>query len=187
MKRDEKICPQCAETIKKAAHLCKHCGHRFPEEQVKAAVVQQNNTGLGIGCIVTIVVLSLMLSVCSDGGDDDQNNEGKAAEADASPFADEGKQAMWIVATQDGVRARLKDPDSAKFRDTRFYSGGPAAVVCGQVNAKNAFGGFTGFERFIASGEKLAFLESDMASPSEMDDAWKKMCVKAPRDEAYVP
>ncbi len=30
MNDDEKVCPECAETIKAAAKVCKHCGHRLP-------------------------------------------------------------------------------------------------------------------------------------------------------------
>lgn len=32
-----KICPRCAETIKLAALVCKHCGHEMSEEEMKAA------------------------------------------------------------------------------------------------------------------------------------------------------
>jgi hypothetical protein len=28
----QKICPDCAETVKQAAKLCKHCGHRFADQ-----------------------------------------------------------------------------------------------------------------------------------------------------------
>ena len=30
---DIKKCPMCAETIKSEAKLCKHCGHKFSEEE----------------------------------------------------------------------------------------------------------------------------------------------------------
>lgn len=51
---------------------------------------------------------------------------------------------------QDAVRRGLKDPDSARFggmragRDPRDGS----TVVCGMVNAKNGFGGYTGSAPF---------------------------------------
>lgn len=55
-----------------------------------------------------------------------------------------------IVAVQKGVRERLKDPESSRFggmgaskrRDGLIY-------VCGVVNARNSFGGYTGSQPFI--------------------------------------
>ena len=53
------------------------------------------------------------------------------------------------------VRARLRDPQSAVFRDlsatsNRKISGAPAGlVVCGYVNAKNSFGGYIGEKPFF--------------------------------------
>lgn len=62
------------------------------------------------------------------------------------------------------VRAQLRDPASAQFREVRVRSvpadasgagnltpGGK--VVCGEVNVKNAHGGYVGFKRFIADLE----------------------------------
>ena len=43
------------------------------------------------------------------------------------------------------VRARLKDPDSARFQNIRNVGRGE---ICGEVNAKNAFGGYVGFQHF---------------------------------------
>lgn len=107
----------------------------------------------------------------------------EAADEEAgSPYADKAQQQLWIVKSQEAITARLKDPDSVKFRNVGFYSGGSAPVACGEVNAKNGFGGYTGFERFIASGTKLAVLASDMQSPTEMQSMWAKLCVKAKTD-----
>lgn len=32
MTTNEKVCSECAETVKQAAKVCKHCGHQFPVE-----------------------------------------------------------------------------------------------------------------------------------------------------------
>lgn len=187
MKRDEKACPMCAETIKKAAHLCKHCGHRFSEEEYKPkAATPQTSSKTGTwGCAVVVVALIGLLSLAG-GDEEDAAGAGASNSASEDPLADVGNQQIWIVKSHDGIRARMKDPDSAEFRNSRFYSGGPAPAVCGEVNAKNSFGGFTGFERFIASGEDTAFVASD-STPSEFQTAWDQLCVSADRDEAYVP
>jgi len=46
------------------------------------------------------------------------------------------------------VRDVLKDPDSAQFKDLS-PCGGDSNVIQGKVNAKNGFGGYTGFTDFI--------------------------------------
>jgi hypothetical protein len=43
------------------------------------------------------------------------------------------------------VISHLRDPDSAKFGDVYANNKG---VVCGSVNAKNAYGGYVGFSAF---------------------------------------
>lgn len=45
------------------------------------------------------------------------------------------------------VANQLRDPSSAQFRDLRRTRQG---VVCGEVNGKNGYGGYAGFQRFIA-------------------------------------
>ena len=62
-------------------------------------------------------------------------------------------------------------------------------VVCGEVNSKNGFGGYSGFQRFIAAGDvpDMAYLASDFAAGESINSVWNKLCVKAERDEAYVP
>lgn len=76
----------------------------------------------------------------------------------------------------------LKDPESADFRDVHFYSGGGVPVACGEVNAKNGFGGFTGFERFVAAGTVIAVTESMVEGG--IGEVWDKYCIKAAADKA---
>lgn len=54
------------------------------------------------------------------------------------------------------IASSLKDPDSAKFRNVfmiedKMIGDAHYGVLCGEVNSKNSFGGFTGFHRFVAN------------------------------------
>lgn len=55
------------------------------------------------------------------------------------------------------VRNRLKDPDSAEFSNLVVYQQKAAPrdtvfgyTLCGEVNAKNSFGGYGGYQKFVA-------------------------------------
>jgi len=55
------------------------------------------------------------------------------------------------------VRNTLKDPESAKFRNVHVKKGSGAAVQ-GEVNAKNSYGGYIGFDRFYFDNDnKVVF------------------------------
>lgn len=77
----------------------------------------------------------------------------------------------YILLHQNKIKARMNDPESAQFRNVYVSS---LSLVCGEVNAKNGFGGYTGFQRFISGGE-LQFVETDMAA-GEMDKSWPQFC-----------
>jgi hypothetical protein len=54
-----------------------------------------------------------------------------------------------IRLAKDAVRDVLREPDTAQFRNVVDHG----HVVCGEVNAKNGFGGFTGFQDFYVIGK----------------------------------
>ena len=88
------------------------------------------------------------------------------------------KQEKWfgaetIVAAERAVRGELKDPDTAQFRDVRAnYSEDFGVVACGRVNAKNDFGGYTGFRRFVSGGKSVILEGRD-----NFADAWVGACL----------
>lgn len=139
--------------------------------------------------LLSVIICSAVLVGCNA-----QENSGAAAEPDAAaPVGASrdsngkypaGKQYAWIGASKEAIKAQLKDAESAKFKDVRFYSGGGIPVTCGQVNAKNSFGGYGGFERFIAAGETMAVLESQ--SSDGIGPVWDKFCKHGPEDEAHT-
>lgn len=54
----------------------------------------------------------------------------------------------------------MRDPASATFRDVFLYKRvtakpGMQVTVCGEVNARNGYGGLTGFQQFMVSGERV--------------------------------
>jgi hypothetical protein len=50
---------------------------------------------------------------------------------------------------EQSVKEQLKDPSSAQFRNVFVSKDGD--YVCGEVNAKNGFGAYGGFEKFVVS------------------------------------
>lgn len=67
------------------------------------------------------------------------------------------------------VESALRDPGSAQFRN---QSG-----ICGEVNAKNSFGGYTGFKRFMAGSKDLVIIEGDGLSGADFQKAWDRVCM----------
>jgi hypothetical protein len=55
----------------------------------------------------------------------------------------------------------LKDPDSAQFRYGPYDIFPELKLACGEVNSKNSFGGYTGFQRFVFDNGSIAFQEGD--------------------------
>lgn len=56
---------------------------------------------------------------------------------------------------EDAVRSVLKDPESARFQSVGVAEVNGVRVACGQVNAKNSMGGYTGDRAFMLKGDQL--------------------------------
>ncbi|MEC7120584.1 MAG: hypothetical protein VXW65_11885 [Pseudomonadota bacterium] len=84
------------------------------------------------------------------------------AESDAQNY-----KSQLEVAAKMAVRNSRKDPNSAVFRDVNGR--------CGLVNAKNGFGGYAGFKRYISNGD-LVRVEGENATPEQMSEFWSKYC-----------
>lgn len=61
----------------------------------------------------------------------------------------------YVDASVAKLKSSLKDPDSAKFFGIYAVQkpGQPRPSVCGYVNAKNSYGGYTGRTMFLATPE----------------------------------
>lgn len=56
----------------------------------------------------------------------------------------------------------FKDPDSAQFRNIVIRDSGKRRAVCGEVNAKNSYGGYVGYRAFyVIEGDSKALIKRD--------------------------
>lgn len=71
------------------------------------------------------------------------------------------------IMAEDVVKARLRDPESARFEHVRTSRATGLPVVCGTVNAKNGFGGYGGPQPYLVAGE-VTIIITEQSSTSEM-------------------
>jgi len=77
------------------------------------------------------------------------------------------------------MKVLLSDPDSAKYENVAAYKTQidegkpPLYSFCGMVNSKNQFGGYVGYQRFVATA-KLAMVETEY---SDFGDVWDRLCL----------
>lgn len=102
-----------------------------------------------------------------------QNELARIKENQAKQEVTQAKQKAQIEVAAQKVKEGLIDPDSAKFRNQQGN--------CGEVNAKNRMGGYTGFSRYVYFPEdKTVIIESDakdaIFTPQIMDGLWSSKC-----------
>lgn len=156
MEADEKTCAECAETVKAAAKTCKHCGHRFdtapqpgfgavdPERlSIKshdAAAWSSPPTGRNLprdSLSASTIISGAAALLVIIGGIGYANYREYIVSIDAPDPAIEAEGRQYI-------ESLLSDPGSAQFRKVQVQG----QCVSGEVNGKNAFGGYAGFSEF---------------------------------------
>lgn len=111
----------------------------------------------------------------------------KPPTVDAKPSAKRGTAGQYNLsqieqtAVVDGVKARLKDPVSAIFGGVVAKKDPDVVVyVCGSVNAKNSYGGYTGHEPYsgmlIGNGAKVFFAVVGIAGSEDEATAILSVC-----------
>lgn len=108
---------------------------------------------------VVLVAGALALAGCqTDGGGAAQAAKPPPAPSPAdlerAPGYARPADAQALASARQAIAAKMKDPDSAKFTDVARRTAlnakeEPTDVVCGRVNAKNSYGGYTGAKPFV--------------------------------------
>ena len=70
------------------------------------------------------------------------------------------------------VKEKILEPSKAQFRNQFIGKGG---APCGEVNAKDAFGAYIGYQRYISVARDLTMLAQDV-SPAEFEQSWQQLC-----------
>lgn len=98
-----------------------------------------------------------------------------AGSEDAYDKTTDGKKIVWMDRGKVSVKAKLKDPESAQFRGLYFHRGKDGIpMTCGEVNSKNGFGGYVGFQRFLSAGTvELTMLQHEAP---DFSAAWNRAC-----------
>lgn len=113
--------------------------------------------------IVLVGLSAVALAGCGDGSSSSASSEPSESEMIA----------RYQVMSKDKLKESLRDPGSAKFEGVgahRVASGG--FVFCGRMNAKNGFGGYTGFERFVAS----PVIVGTEGTVDGFEEVWTEFC-----------
>lgn len=90
------------------------------------------------------------------------------------------------AAARQTILSELRDPGSAQFRNVRrIQHANGTTMFCGEVNARNGYGGMAGFKRFEAGvtnrGEASAMLDDqDGLTGAYFRDAWSQFCGRIP-------
>lgn len=116
-----------------------------------------------------IILCSVMSVIIALGGC--ESKESKQAKIDKIT-TDKAFEFVKKVASSD-----LIDPSSAQFRNLKGY--------CGELNSKNKFGGYVGFNRFIVLNDKAVVFEDEQnISTQVFPNAWSKICSEKPKIDA---
>lgn len=89
--------------------------------------------------------------------------------------------AKEIKAAKEGASSQMKDPTSVLFRNTEGYDRGTPGIImlCGEVNAKNSFGGYVGFRHFTYLAGVLVINELEGKGPpweNHFNQNWNQNC-----------
>jgi hypothetical protein len=157
-------CRECGREISSDAKKCPNCGAKDPIAGTQT-----------LRYLFGAVIVVLIFAYCQTSGSSTSEQTSTSNAQAESGIDTASKELAYIEAHQDSIKKRLKDPESAQFRNVAVYYD-IAPAVCGEVNSKNSFGGYAGFQRFVSAGN-INVLENDM-QPGEMTKVWAQLCTK---------
>lgn len=143
-----KPCKECGGPVSDKAEKCPLCGANQPKKTSPFVMF--------LAVLLGGAALIAMLTPKSEN-----------TPSESKPLTEEEVMSVMQMQAYITIKNSLKDPDSAVIN---FYKGKP----CGQINAKNSFGGYNGFKRIVIL--KDINIEGRGLSSSQFQRIWKKHC-----------
>ena len=188
IRKKEKImlikCPECKSKVSDSAKICPKCGFAIAK-MTDTEKKKQKPIGC-VGILLSIFFIIWILDSTSQilkytntsTQQIDKENKPTISTSLNQLFEKKENRITFAYECKASVKKRLKNGESAKFKKIFFVlakkNGEYAPITCGQVDAKNSLGAYSGFKEFVCTGE-LVFLEEDLA-PKEWQKVWTTMC-----------
>lgn len=159
-------CADCGKDRSDQAPACPYCGRPNPPGYGQAAAVEYASpraTGFALlALVIGVLIIAIVVHL-----------KGPSPVADVPIVAGPSDSDLRVNAEL-AVQQQLRDPASAQFQNEVIRRKGDVASVCGEVNAKNGFGGYTGFTSFAVVGN-LAVVQSP-SSGKTFATVWNRYC-----------
>lgn len=156
-------CKKCSQEVGKSAVVCTNCG----EKRDPVSII----TKIALGLLSILIVIFIFGSISASLHEDEYKTASTQEEQDY--LTDQNKQDILVLNAKDYVRSRLKDAESAQFKNVFYSNASGSPVVCGQVNSKNAYGGYGGYKYFVSESPELTFFEGEV---DDFAKIWNKLC-----------
>lgn len=156
-------CKECGGPVSDKAESCPMCGAKQPK---KTSVI----TWIVLGLIIFTVLIGVFGG--SDTGTSNTNTS-------SSTKKEENKAGVLLFYAQQQIKQNTKDPDAVQFRGEQIHEKtDDGAVACGEYNAKNSFGAYVGFKKFVAIEKDESIFMENGSNSKIFAKKWNKHCVK---------
>lgn len=161
-----KACKECGGQVSDKAETCPACGAKQPKK-----------TSFVTWAVLVLVVLTVIMAMMSPS--DGTSSSGTSTSSSMS--TEERTAAALLAYAKMQIKDGAKDSSSVEFRNESYHTDEKyGAVACGEFNAKNSFGAYTGFKGFVAT-EKDAklYMQGVTKVSNEFVERWNNLCVKS--------
>ncbi|OJU74914.1 MAG: hypothetical protein BGN93_01395 [Acinetobacter sp. 39-4] len=154
-----KPCKECGGPVSDKAESCPRCGAKQPKQ-----------TSLLTWIIGGLFAFGVLFAVYA--------KTRTPTTTEVSQPKKENKAGLLLFFAQEQIKQSAKDPSSVQFRGEQLHEKTKyGAVACGQVNAKNSFGAYTGYKGFVATENDMTIYIENGANAKKFASKWNELCV----------